>query len=188
MYVATYAVIQVSLPHYRSSHFLTNAVTRYKKFLHLKRVASDVFLVPCYDFDLVWHAHQLHPVDYKRDTTRVIGRLFNHDDTVNDRTPGSKLSESDAQTRQLWKDNYKVRFLLHLPRPSYLVLYCSSFKSASQVFFYLLGCIECMRCRPATDDRVVCRSVCHATQLGFTVQKTAERINVLVGVNIFVVQ
>jgi len=100
--------IQVSLPHYHSDEFLKNSVTRYKKFLHLKRVAPDAFLVPCYDFDLVWHAHQLHPVSYSADTTRVLGRMFNHDDTINDRTPGSKLSESDAKTRQLWKDNYKV--------------------------------------------------------------------------------
>ena len=57
--------MQVSLPHYRSTHFLKNAVTRYQKFLHLKRVAPDTFLVPCYDFDLVWHAHQLHPLIYR---------------------------------------------------------------------------------------------------------------------------
>ena len=100
--------MQVSLPHYRHKQFLKNAVNRYKKFLHLKRVESDAFLVPCYDFDLVWHAHQLHPVTYNADTSRILGRMFNHDDTVNDRTPGSKLSDSDAKTRQLWKDNYKV--------------------------------------------------------------------------------
>jgi len=101
--------VKVSLPHYRSNHFLQNAVTRYQKFLHLKRVAPDLFLVPCYDFDLVWHAHQLHPVSYSGDTSRVLGRMFNHDDTVNDRTPGSKLSESDTKTRQLWREQYKVR-------------------------------------------------------------------------------
>ena len=99
----------MSLPHYRSAHFLKNAVTRYQKFLHLKRVAPDAFLVPCYDFDLVWHAHQLHPVVYSGDTSRTLGRMFNHDDTVNDRTPGSKLSESDTRTRQLWREHYKVR-------------------------------------------------------------------------------
>jgi len=37
--------------------------------------------------------------------------MFNHDDTVNDRTPGSKLSESDAKTRQLWREHYKVGIL-----------------------------------------------------------------------------
>jgi len=100
----------VSLPHYRNVHFLKQAATRYKKFLHLKRVAPDAFLVPCYDFDLVWHAHQLHPVNYRADTSSMLGRMFNHDDTINDRAPGSKLSESDAKTRQLWKDNYKVCF------------------------------------------------------------------------------
>lgn len=56
---------QVSLPHYRDPGFLREAVTRYKRYLHLKSLNSDVFLVPCYDFDLVWHAHQLHPLIYK---------------------------------------------------------------------------------------------------------------------------
>jgi len=34
-----------------------------------------------------------------------------------------------------------------------------------------------------TDVRGVCLSVFHAAQLGFTVQKTAERIKMLFGVN-----
>jgi len=50
-------------------------------------------------------------VIYSGDTWRVLGRMFNHDDTVNDRTPGSKLSESDAKTRQLWREHYKVGIL-----------------------------------------------------------------------------
>jgi len=127
MMISQPSYAQVSLPHYRSDQFLKNAVTRYKKFLHLKRVASDVFLVPCYDFDLVWHAHQLHPVIYSSDTSRLLGRMFNHDDTVNDRTPGSKLSESDAKTRQLWKDNYKVRLTNLFISPSEVLdLYTSN--------------------------------------------------------------
>jgi len=46
---------------------------------------------------------------------------------------------------------------------------------------YFLGCIECMRCRLLLP--MIAVSVCRAAQLGFTVQKTAERINILFGIN-----
>lgn len=59
-------------------------------------------MVPCYDFDLIWHAHQLHPVNYKQTTTKWLGRMLNHDDSVTDRTPGSKLSDSAIKTRDIW--------------------------------------------------------------------------------------
>ncbi len=50
---------QVSLPHYRGSGFLNEAVTRYKMYLVLKLMHKKVFLVPCYDIDLIWHTHQV---------------------------------------------------------------------------------------------------------------------------------
>ena len=49
---------QVSLPHYGSMEFVARAVQRYKQMLLLKQRHPDKFLVPCYDFDLAWHAHQ----------------------------------------------------------------------------------------------------------------------------------
>ena len=94
---------QVSLPHYEDGKFLTRALERYKQHLMLKQKNPDMFLVPCYDFDLIWHAHQVHPLIYKKDTTETIGKLLKHDDSVNDRQPGSKLTTSDAATRKIWK-------------------------------------------------------------------------------------
>ncbi|KAJ7379027.1 hypothetical protein OS493_018821 [Desmophyllum pertusum] len=66
---------QVSLPHYGDKKFLNTALARYKQHLFLKQQNPDMFLVPCYDFDLIWHAHQ----------------------------PGSKLTKSDKATREKWK-------------------------------------------------------------------------------------
>lgn len=103
---------QVSLPHYRDGQFLRNAILRYKKYLHLKRHNMDMFLVPCYDFDLVWHSHQLHPHIYKQDTTAILGRMFNHDDSVVDRSADSKLVRSDCKTRQLWREFFNEDFAL----------------------------------------------------------------------------
>ena len=71
-----------------------------------------MFLVPCYDFDLVWHSHQLHPSIYKKDTTAVLGQMFNHDDSVNDRAPNSKLNRSDQVTRDLWMKHFNEDFAL----------------------------------------------------------------------------
>lgn len=104
---------QVSLPHYKDSKFLEASVLRYKKFIFLKRRNPDLFLVPCYDIDLIWHTHQLHPHAYKSDTERLLGRLFNHDDTVIDRSTESKLSKADLKTRELWKFTFHEQFFMH---------------------------------------------------------------------------
>ena len=39
-----------------------------------------------------------------------LGRVLNHDDSVNDRGPGSKLSTSDKTTRELWTNTFKSDF------------------------------------------------------------------------------
>ena len=104
---------QVSLPHYRDIQFLKTSISRYKKYLILKKLNADTFLVPCYDFDLVWHSHQLHPFLYKKDTTAILGRMFNHDDSVNERSPDSKLVRSDKETRVLWFDTFGTEFALN---------------------------------------------------------------------------
>ena len=126
---------QVSLPHFQDSNFLKTAILRYKKYLFLKKTFPDQFLVPCYDFDLVWHSHQLHPAVYKKDTTNVLGRMFNHDDSVNDRAPDSKLNRSDVKTRELWKQIFHEDFAqwgtMFRGEPSYGKL---DLVSRSQVF------------------------------------------------------
>ncbi len=104
------------MPHYRNKAYLLNAVERYRKFIHMKRQFPGEFLVPCYDFDLIWHSHQLHPLNYRNDTKRMLGKLFNHDDTVNDRSAGSKLCVSDAKTRELWRQLYQVLLIAILLR------------------------------------------------------------------------
>ena len=65
-----------------------------------------MFIVPCYDIDLMWHTHQLFPLKYKEDMERILGKIFNHDDSVNDRSEGSRLNNADRLTRQVssWID------------------------------------------------------------------------------------
>lgn len=101
---------QVSLPHFRDDNFLKTGYERYQKYLFLKRQNPGTFLVPCYDMDLIWHSHQLSPSAYHRDTQAVLGRTLDHDDSVTDRSLGSKLSTSDDNTRVLWKETYQEDF------------------------------------------------------------------------------
>ena len=101
---------QVSLDHYRDPMFLTDAILRYKMYLYLKQRNKETFLVPCYDMDLIWHTHQVHPIPYQKETTSVLGFVLKHDDSVNDRKEGSKLNNADDVTRRLWQDLFKVPF------------------------------------------------------------------------------
>merc|ERR1719295_574880 len=102
---------QVSLPHYRDSLFLASGVRRYKQYLELKRRHPSVFLVPCYDMDVVWHTHQLQAAAYAEDTASVLGgQVLDHDDSVNDRTEGSKLCNSQQITEKLWRDEFGEDF------------------------------------------------------------------------------
>ena len=101
---------QVSLPHYKDKKYLQGALLRYKKFLFMKQQLPGEFIVPCYDIDLIWHTHQLHPIEYRADTVKYLGQLFNHDDTTTDRSEGSKLNRADKKTRQHWKNIFKESF------------------------------------------------------------------------------
>ncbi|KAL4226738.1 hypothetical protein ACF0H5_014718 [Mactra antiquata] len=95
---------QTSLTHYHDKHFLKAAQKRYQRFIFLKHQNPQEFLVPCYDIDVMWHSHQLHPSVYKHDTVKVLGQVLAHDDSVNDRSVGSRLIQADQKTRDLWKE------------------------------------------------------------------------------------
>ena len=43
------------------------------------------------------------PQNYQSDTMKVLGSILPHDDSVNDRTPGSKLDTSNMSTKDLWR-------------------------------------------------------------------------------------
>lgn len=107
----------VSLPHYRDKKYIRLAFERYQKFLYLKQCTEMSFLVPCYDIDLIWHTHQLHPLKYKEDTERILGAMLSHDDTTTDRSDGSKLSTSYKITGKLWHTLYGENY--HYPGAMY---------------------------------------------------------------------
>ena len=54
---------------------------------------------------------QTLPQIYGSDTLEILGKLLNHDDSVNDRNPGSKLCNSEEITRELWRKTFKEDFI-----------------------------------------------------------------------------
>eukprot|EP00408_Alexandrium_pacificum_P058569 CAMPEP_0171159398 /NCGR_PEP_ID=MMETSP0790-20130122/3019_1 /TAXON_ID=2925 /ORGANISM="Alexandrium catenella, Strain OF101" /LENGTH=760 /DNA_ID=CAMNT_0011623895 /DNA_START=94 /DNA_END=2377 /DNA_ORIENTATION=- len=92
------------MPHYRDYKFLHKAADRYiANFLELKKRFPAKFWVPTYDIDACWHAHMLHPKDYAAETEKLAGQVLNHDDSVNDRTEGSKLTSCWEETVETWR-------------------------------------------------------------------------------------
>ena len=45
---------------------------------------------------------QVHPQEYQADLQAILGFVLKHDDSVNDRSDGSKLNNADENTRKLW--------------------------------------------------------------------------------------
>ncbi|KAF8024722.1 hypothetical protein BT93_F1793 [Corymbia citriodora subsp. variegata] len=105
---------QVSRPYMNNDVLLKEAVARYKAFLYLikrnREKANRCFCVPTYDIDLIWHAHQLNPVSYCRDTVAIITKVLEHDDTDSDRTKGGKLNAGFLQTTKLWEETFGMNY------------------------------------------------------------------------------
>jgi hypothetical protein len=99
----------ISLGHYKDPTFLDEAIKRYKKFLYLKRLNPQLYVVPMYDIDIIWHTHQLFPEAYRQDMMSNLHQVLHHDDTTQDRTSNSKLSTSDQETRHKWFELYGDR-------------------------------------------------------------------------------
>ena len=91
-----------SLPHYRDKKFLKEAACRYYIMLQIKKEHPRTFIVPCYD-DLIWHTPQQHPLAYQQDTSSILGKMLDHNDTTGDGSPGSELDNGSGKTKKLWK-------------------------------------------------------------------------------------
>ncbi|XP_024383677.1 glycine-rich domain-containing protein 1 [Physcomitrium patens] len=97
---------QVSQPYMWEERFLLAALERYRCFLHVvKKSRGDIVCVPTYDIDLMWHAHQLSPVAYARDTEALMGCVIHHDDSM-ERGPHTELEEGFDSTSRLWEDTF----------------------------------------------------------------------------------
>ncbi|KAG0504602.1 hypothetical protein KC19_N016200 [Ceratodon purpureus] len=97
---------QVSQPYMWEEAFLRVALERYKCFLQIVSMAHGTTLcVPTYDIDLIWHAHQVSPVAYARDTKSLFGCIIDHDDNM-ERGPHSPLEDGFKCTTKLWENTF----------------------------------------------------------------------------------
>ncbi|KAL0897900.1 hypothetical protein Bca101_081861 [Brassica carinata] len=105
---------QVSRSYVSNDVFLQEAVARYKGFLYLikknRQRSLKRFCVPTYDVDLIWHTHQLHPVAYRNDLEKLIGKVLEHDDTDSDRGKGKKLDTGFSNTTAQWEETFGRRY------------------------------------------------------------------------------
>ncbi|GJN25596.1 hypothetical protein PR202_gb13442 [Eleusine coracana subsp. coracana] len=94
--------------------FLEEALARYKGFLYLIKMNQEkgmqLFRVPTYDVDLMWHTHQLHPVTYCNNMLKLLGKVLEHDDTDADRSEGKKLDVGFTGTTEQFESTFGVRY------------------------------------------------------------------------------
>ncbi|CAM6070832.1 unnamed protein product [Sphagnum tenellum] len=101
---------QVSQPYMWEDSFLQVAKERYKCFLHmLSRSKGSSLCVPTFDIDLMWHAHQLSPIAYTKDTKALLGCIVDHDDTM-ERGPNTKLGHGFEDTIKLWESTFGTSY------------------------------------------------------------------------------
>ncbi|XP_078364164.1 uncharacterized protein LOC144648506 [Oculina patagonica] len=94
---------QVSLPHYADRKFLAKAVERYEHHLELKGRNPYIPIVPCFDVDLIWRAHQQHPLNYKQVTTEMFGAMVQRNESEASVNLGSALDYLETSTRGVWE-------------------------------------------------------------------------------------
>ena len=57
-------------------------------------------MCPTYDIDICWHTHMSSPHAYKTHTEALLARHHSHDDSINDRSPGARLSTLQKTSEQ----------------------------------------------------------------------------------------
>ncbi|VAH55370.1 unnamed protein product [Triticum turgidum subsp. durum] len=107
-------VYQVGTPNMHDRRFLEDALARYKGFLYLIKMNQEkgmnLFRVPTYDVDLMWHTHQLNSVAYCNDMLCLLGKVLEHDDTDDDRAEGKKLDTGFSGTTEQFENSFGVRY------------------------------------------------------------------------------
>ncbi|XP_028399094.1 uncharacterized protein LOC114522569 isoform X2 [Dendronephthya gigantea] len=89
---------QVALNHYRDLKFLEKATKRYKDYLRGRLEDPGLMLSGCFDIQLIWHAHLMHPILYREDTRQLFGEMLGHYDT--ETAESGVVSRNDPPVRE----------------------------------------------------------------------------------------
>ncbi|XP_070566223.1 uncharacterized protein [Ptychodera flava] len=131
---------QFILPHYRSRKFLTSALARYKRFLHLQHSNPGETLVPCFDIALMWQVHMLHPHIYRDDMMALMDNQLPHDGQAILRDIVDRTSEGLNHTADLYRATFGEEYCIpgtgyHGELPTAMVRHdISSFKTDTYEF------------------------------------------------------
>jgi hypothetical protein len=86
---------------------LEKATARYRQFMFVDiNMDAENGIVPTSDIDLIWHTHQLFPVEYRRWCFENLNKYVNHDDTVAE----SDLAVGLKQTVDIWQEKYGEKY------------------------------------------------------------------------------
>jgi hypothetical protein len=82
---------------------LEKATARYRQFMFVDiDMDAENGIVPTTDIDLIWHTHQLFPVEYRSWCLENLNKYVNHDDTVAE----SDLAVGLKQTIDVWQEKF----------------------------------------------------------------------------------
>jgi len=83
------------------------SLTRYLKWLRLKRTYPMARLAPTRDIDLFWHLHMLAPVAYYKDCMSLFGKVLDHDGGFGKgKNELPELERIFKLTAALWEQEY----------------------------------------------------------------------------------
>jgi hypothetical protein len=79
-----------------------DAVDRYTKYLFLRHKYPNELLSPADDFDLAWHAHQVHTAQYSGDSEEIFGFLLPHNDNIQ----RNEMPGRYKRAEELWRAEF----------------------------------------------------------------------------------
>jgi len=81
---------------------IDDAVDRYTKYLLLRHKYPNELLSPADDFDLAWHAHQVHTTQYSSDSEEIFGFLLPHNDNIQ----RNEMPGRYKRAEELWRAEF----------------------------------------------------------------------------------
>ncbi|KZT50992.1 hypothetical protein CALCODRAFT_461001 [Calocera cornea HHB12733] len=87
---------------------LARSIARYHAWLDLFASNPNLTPVPTLDIDLIWHTNMLYADRYRADTYKLLGRIPDHDDKVEE----TALADAFDETARAWRSRFGVPYSL----------------------------------------------------------------------------
>ncbi|KZP01237.1 hypothetical protein CALVIDRAFT_552317 [Calocera viscosa TUFC12733] len=87
---------------------LARSIARYHAWLDMFATIPNLTPVPTLDIDLIWHTNMLYTDRYRAETYKLLGRIPNHDDKVEE----TALADAFDETARAWRSRFGVPYSL----------------------------------------------------------------------------